>query len=229
MLLAGAWGALAYYTRARRADAALAPAAYFVCLGLGFLMLEVLVLQKSILVVGHPTLNLSLVLCTFLLAAGMGSAASARLSTRQALRMALLLLVPVLAMVVRGLDMLHDRTVGWPLAARCASVVLVVSPCAFLMGMPFPLGIRLLPRAMADFIPWFWGLNGVASILGSALVVACVLEAGFRVATLLPVLVYLMAAAATLRFEAVSGANASKGEAAGGAGASILNSADPPG
>jgi len=229
VLLAGAWGALGYYTRARRADAALAPAVYFVCLGLGFLMLEVLVLQKSILVVGHPTLNLSLVLCTFLLAAGSGSAVSARFSTQHALRLVLLLLIPILGLVVRGLDVLHDRAVGWSLAARCAGVVLVVSPCAFLMGMPFPLGIRLLPRALADFIPWFWGLNGVASILGSALVVACVLEAGFRVATLLPILVYLLAAAATLRFQAGSGANVSEGKEAIGLGASVLDSGGPPG
>ena len=143
--------------------------------------------------------------------------------------MALVLLVPILGMVVRGLDMLHDRAVGWPLAARCAGVVLVVSPCAFLMGMPFPLGIRLLPRAMADFIPWFWGLNGVASILGSALVVACVLEAGFRGATLLPVLVYLMAAAATLRFRAASGANDSDGNLPDRTRASVLDSGGPPG
>ncbi len=202
LLLAIAWAALGAAARSVRPAAAWLPASCFVLLGLGFLMVEVLVLQKSLLVIGTPTLNLSLVLCTFLLGAGAGSAASARFAARQRLRWWLLALIPALCLLVRSLDLLHAQAAGWPTLSRCLGVAGVVAPCAFLMGMPFPLALRALPDRLRPWIPWFWGLNGVASILGSALIVACVLQWGFRLATALPAAAYLLALLALLRLDA---------------------------
>ncbi len=205
VLLAAAVSALRWAGRAvtaapvERRGALVALALYFACLGLGFLMVEVLVLQRSILVIGYPTLNLAVVLTTFLLAAGAGSAASARFraTPRRHLRWLLFLLAPGLLLLFEGLGQVHELARSWPLAARCMAVAGAVFPFAFCMGMPFPLGIRLLPLRRADMLPWFWGLNGVASILGSALVVAVVLQAGFRAAALVPVAAYLLAGGST--------------------------------
>jgi hypothetical protein len=67
--------------------------------------------------------------------------------------------------------------------------------------MPFPVGVRLLPGATRSWVPWLWGLNGIASVVGSALVVAVVLESGFRLAMLLPATLYALAIPMLARFE----------------------------
>ena len=175
---------------------------FFVLLGLAFLMVEVLVLQRTIRVVGFPTLNLGLVLATFLVAAGCGSAVSQRIRRRAALRrvlagigLGLLGLLPLLEAIEPTLEAL-------PLAGRCLGLSAVLFPFGFLMGMPFPSGVRLLPGHVRPLVPWLWGLNGIASIAGSALVVAIVLELGFRVTGILPAGLYVLAILALARFDA---------------------------
>jgi hypothetical protein len=163
----------------------------FTLLGLAFLMVEVLVLQRTILFLGFPTLNLGLVLAVFLVAAGCGSACSTRFATPRrlpwivgVLALALLALQPLLAALHGTLDRL-------PLVSRCIVLAGVLFPFAFVMGMPFPALLRALPPALQPVVPWLWGINGVASIAGSALAVAVVLETGFRIAGALPALCYL--------------------------------------
>jgi hypothetical protein len=169
-----------------------------VLLGFAFLMVEVLVLQRTIRAVGFPTLNLGLVLATFLVAAGCGSAASARLASPPALRRLLLGLGAALLLLQPLLGVLLPRLDALPLAGRCTALVAVLFPFAFAMGMPFPAGVRFLPRAARALVPWYWGLNGVASVAGSALVVAVVLGAGFTTSGILPAVLYALAALATL-------------------------------
>jgi len=189
---------------ARRARRSVGPgmleALYFTLLGVGFMVIEVLALQKTVLLVGFPTLNLAVVLAVFLLAAGVGSACSARLverSGRKALRGILVTLCVLLVALVPILDALLDPFDALGTVARCIVLAVVLAPFAFLMGMPFPMGVRLLEERAATTIPVFWGLNGIASVLGSTLAVTCALLWGFRVAMLLGVGVYLLAMAMT--------------------------------
>jgi hypothetical protein len=146
--------------------------AYFSLLGLAFLMVEVLVLQRTILFVGFPTLNLGLVLAVFLVAAGCGSVASQRLTDAGALRVVLLVLGAALAGLMPLLGGLHAPLDKLPLAMRCTAIAGVLFPFAFLMGMPFPAAVRLLRQDLRPVVPWLWGLNGIASVVGSALIVA---------------------------------------------------------
>jgi len=200
LLLAGAGIALALgfiglWRSARAAPAAGATTAgiYFTLLGLAFLMVEVLVLQRTILFLGFPALNLAVVLATFLVAAGCGSAASERLNDRRALQIALAALAVGLVGLQPLLGALHAPLDRLPLALRCLAVTAILFPFGFAMGMPFPAGVRLLSQPAQALVPWFWTLNGVASILGSALVVAIVLEHGFVLAGLLPAVAYAAA------------------------------------
>lgn len=198
MLLA--WAALAWATHTSlAAERGFAVSAYFVLLGVAFMMVEVLVLQKTILIIGYPTWNLAVILAAFLLFAGLGSAVGGRLCAGRArtrLQVILVFLGLSLSSLLWILSSLHGATDAWPLATRCAVVALCIFPFAFLMGMPFPVGVRLLHSDCIELVPWYWGLNGVASVLGSALVVAVVLKTGFRVAAVLPAALYLLAAAA---------------------------------
>jgi len=180
--------------------AALGAGAYFGLLGLAFLMVEVLAMQLTLRVIGFPALNLALVVATFLVAAGCGSAASAWITTRRGLRIVLAALGVTLVLFVPLLNSWLEVIERLPLAVRCLAVVLALFPFGFAMGIPFPAGVRLLPSTARAAIPWLWGMNGVASIAGSAAIVALVLEIGLPRAGLLPACLYLFAIAATSRF-----------------------------
>lgn len=201
--LALAWIVAWYFgRRAGAAAGAGVRAGYFVLLGLAFMMVEVLALQKAVRLVGFPTLNLAVVLATFLLSAGLGSMTSQRIAperARRVLRAVLVVLGLALVGLVPLLDSLYQRFDASSLPVRCLVTAAALAPFAFAMGMPFPLGLRLLPATDRARIPWFWGLNGVASILGSALIVAVVLKTGFHVGALLPAVLYALATVFTVR------------------------------
>jgi len=185
--------------------ASLAAGAYFMLLGLAFMMVEILTLQRTILVIGFPTLNLALVLASFLVAAGCGSAASARLTRRRTLALGLLGLGLALAGLMPLLGALRGPLERLPLVLRSLALFGVLFPFGFAMGMPFPSGLRLLPTPLQPLLPWLWGVNGVASIAGSALVVAVVLEVGFARTGLLPAALYALASLPLASFARAGG------------------------
>jgi SAM-dependent methyltransferase len=200
--------------RAAARQTRMAAGAYFTLLGLGFMMVEILVLQRTLLVIGFPTLNLSLVLAIFLVAAGCGSATSMRFTRRRELALLLVVLGPALATLLPILGALHAPLDRLPLALRCVVLAAVLFPFGFAMGMPFPSGLRLLPADLRPLVPWLWGINGVASIAGSALVVAVALEAGLPVTGLLPAGLYVLAALPLAGFAVAGGATAPSRERA---------------
>jgi spermidine synthase len=189
-------------------------AGYFVCLGLAFMMVEVLVLQKTIFIIGFPTLNLAIILAVFLLAAGMGSAVTGFLmhtTVQRRLPMLVLIVGLSLTVVVPLLDLFKSRADSLSLVSRCVAMCGMLFPFAFVMGMPFPLAIRLLPKGQSAFTPWLWGLNGIASILGSAVAVTLVLYMGFQITALVPVFLYCLASAFAFSFSGKS-SDSARGE-----------------
>jgi hypothetical protein len=81
---------------------------------------------------------------------------------------------------------------------RIAFAVVLLAPLGLLMGMPFPLGIRLVTRTNPPLVPWAWGINGCASVLGSILTVMLAQSIGFALVMVLAVLVYLVGLAAVM-------------------------------
>jgi hypothetical protein len=107
---------------------------------------------------------------------------------------------PMVLVVLIGLNALAvpwvlDRTVGWPLAARLAVAVLILAPLAFLMGMPFPTGVRQAGARRPGVVPWLWGINGVMSVMGSALSIALAIHLGIRATLLIAAGCYALAGA----------------------------------
>jgi len=68
---------------------------------------------------------------------------------------------------------------GLPVTARLLATAVIIAPLGFLMGMPFPLGIRILSDSKKPLIPWAWAVNGCASVLGSILPTILALYLGF--------------------------------------------------
>ncbi len=163
---------------------------YFTGIGLGFLFIEIAFLQKLILLVHHPTVALALVLGTFLVAAGAGSAFAGRLAvgrSRRLLGTAVAVIVLLGALYAVSLDALITAMAAWPMVARAAAAALLMAPLAFCMGMPFPLALRALPEPL---VPWAWGINGCASVASAALATLLAVDFGFGVVLALALVLY---------------------------------------
>lgn len=183
----------------RPRNAALGPYAgsliYFAALGFGFIAVELALLQNLTLLVGHPIFTLSVLLFTLLAMGGIGSALSARVSMRRAC-IAVAVIGAVEALV---LPRLVPLLLPLPLWARIAIAVLLIAPLGLGMGIPFPRGLRETGRGSLPAPPFYWGLNGIMSVLGSVTTVFVALMAGFQAAMLMGSACYLLAALASRR------------------------------
>jgi len=152
---------------------------YFALLGLGYLCVEIPLLQRFILFLGHPAYAMAAVLFALLLFSGLGSL----LSRRVPLRLALILLPLLVVGYALGLPALFEATLAASLGSRLAVTVVALAPPGLLMGIPFPKGLALLerraPRDSDVLIAWAWGANGAVSVVASILAALLALSFGF--------------------------------------------------
>ncbi|MBE7474744.1 MAG: hypothetical protein DPW09_01605 [Anaerolineae bacterium] len=164
---------------------------YFALLGLGFLFVEIPLLQHFILYLGQPAYAFAVVTSALLMAAGIGSRyLSPRLSLRLSLPLIALLalLYPVL------LPSLFDATLRLPWAGRMLVTVLALLPLGTLLGIPFPRGLKLVAQESRELIPWVWAVNGCASVISAVLAAIMALTWGFSVVLWSAALAYGLAA-----------------------------------
>jgi hypothetical protein len=175
--------------------------AYFALLGVAFMLIEIPVVQRMTLYLGHPTYALAVVLFSLLIFSGLGSLTTQRVTPERAV-FALRRRLPVLLMLILlqgfGGPLVMAWTRSWPLAMRIMTVVAMLAPMGFFMGMPFPLGWKWVSRHGAATTPWFWGINGALSVVGSVMAALVSIQFGFRITMLLGVIAYGLAWSATL-------------------------------
>ena len=171
---------------------------YFVFIGIGYILVEVSLVQKFILLLGRPSFALSVIIFSMLVASSLGSYFSRRLTGDRQSRLRLLLLAISACIVLQALTVgpLLNAAVAWPLALKVAATVVMIAPGAFLMGMPFPAGLTQLERRHEPSLRWAWSVNAAASVLGSVAALALAIYAGFRETLLAGALMYLSASAA---------------------------------
>lgn len=185
---------------AGRAFVRIAPL-YFAALGLGFIMLEVAVIQQTRLFLGHPTLAVAVTLATLLVGGGLGSELAGRLvsgSSRPPLWAPLAVAGLGLAWLLLW-PLLSEAFVGAQQGARLALVVVGLAPLALVMGIPFPLGLRAL-SGEASFhsdrhVALAWAVNGIMSVVGSALAVSLAMLWGFTTVVAAALVSYVVAGA----------------------------------
>jgi SAM-dependent methyltransferase len=172
--------------------------AYFASLGVGFIAVELALLQHLTLLLGHPIFTLSILLFTLLAAGGLGSRSSGRFRLGP-----VCLGVAVLAAVYAlALPRVVPLLLPLPLGARIAVAILLVAPLGFLMGMPFPRGLQATGRGPFPLPPFYWGLNGIFSVVGSMATMAAAVILGFTWAMVGGAAFYLIAAASSRVFKA---------------------------
>ncbi|HUQ94236.1 MAG TPA: hypothetical protein VM120_21330 [Bryobacteraceae bacterium] len=168
---------------------------YFVAIGTGYILIQVALIQKFVLFLGHPTYALTVIIFSMLISSGLGSFYSRRTLTDSKKRwMRSLALVAVLVLVLAFcVGPITSLGVGLPLAVKIPIAMVLIAPVGFVMGMPFPTGLTYLERRHHSSVRWAWSLNAASSVLGSAFSMLFALYLGLQQTLILGGLMYLVA------------------------------------
>jgi hypothetical protein len=186
---------VAFQRRGRRTPGKAGMVLFFVGIGLGFMFIEISLVQRFVLFVGYPTYSLTVVLFSLLTYSGIGSALTGRIRRPPAARFVPLLvaLAAVSLLYVTLLPTLFDAFLGSAFVVRVLVTVVVLAPLGIVLGMFFPSGIELVRRADEEFVPWAWAVNGCASVVATVLAVMIAMSYGFRSVMLAALVLYLAA------------------------------------
>jgi hypothetical protein len=170
---------------------------YFLAIGLGFMLVEVAMIEQQSLLLGHPIYSLAVVLAGLILSTGIGSMVSEAYRaptwrTCRTLALAAAVVVAAYAFVV--LPLIHAAA-ALALWQRIALALALLFPCGFLMGFCFPIGMRALRAGgNSETLPWMWALNGAASVVAAFLAVILSMEASTITCSLVGAACYAVAA-----------------------------------
>ncbi|HWP65054.1 MAG TPA: hypothetical protein VNO26_03965, partial [Candidatus Limnocylindria bacterium] len=180
---------------------------YFGSLGLAFMGIEIVLIQKWSLILGYPTYALTVTLCAILFFSGLGSLATARYADRAPAA------VPWLAALLAVCTIGHGIVLEWvsaallaqPFAVRIASAALAMAPLGLCLGAFMPLGLTAVARleqqakpaagdaAPGAYVAWAWAVNGFFSVIGSLLTTMASMTWGFRAVLAGSLAIYLCA------------------------------------
>ncbi|MGH7894739.1 MAG: hypothetical protein ACREQL_08725, partial [Candidatus Binatia bacterium] len=182
-------------------------ATYFGAIGLGFMFLEVSLIQRLTLLLGFPTYSLTVTLFALLVSTGVGSLASERLHgpPERLLAVAFVCLAGLVALYALALGPLVGWAVPWPLALRVGLAVAVLAPLGLCLGIFLPLGVRRVAAISADpqgYVAWAWAVNGFCSVVSSVAATVLSMTIGFRAVMLVALGIYAVGLAAFARIRA---------------------------
>ena len=185
----------------RRQRGAFSVLVYFTCLGLGFIMIEIMLLQKLMVFLGGPVYSMAVTLFSLLVSCGVGSFLAKRF-TRTSPKLGGTFILLLLGVVAYGeiwfLDEIVPTLMGLSHTMRCLVAVGAMLPLGLLMGMPFPTGIRLADRLSPPFVPWGWCVNACATVLGSVACILVAMRTGFTLVIYAAIAIYGVALLAML-------------------------------
>jgi spermidine synthase len=153
---------------------------YFSGLGLGYMFIEIILIQQFTLYFGNIIYAAALVVCLMLISSGFGSLVSQKL-TPKPYRIILIISIIIFSLLIYTLFLSGwlKTTIGFSLTAKIILSFLFITPPAFFMGMPFPLGLKMISTTNDSLIPWAWGINGVFSVVSVVLAAIIAVELGF--------------------------------------------------
>lgn len=166
---------------------------YFFCIGVGYILIQVALIQKFVLFLGHPTYALTVIIFSMLISSGVGSFVSGKFigSSDRKLMQALGLVTLLVTVLAISAAPVTTALVGLPLPAKMLITVLLIAPAGFFMGMPFPQGLARLEEFHKPSVRWAWSLNAASSVLGSAAAIFFAIYLGLRETLLLGGTLYL--------------------------------------
>lgn len=171
--------------------------AYFVLLGLAFMMAEMGLMQQLSIFLGHPIYSLLVVLTGLILFGGVGSLVSDRLplNRKSAVRMPAIMSATILVLYSFSVIPVIHHYVAGVLWERVLVSLILVAPCGFFLGFCFPVGLRWMRTLQQEQnLPWMWALNGAASTLGSFIAILVSMNASITACVLIGAALYALAA-----------------------------------
>jgi len=162
---------------------------YFACLGAGYLLIEISLIQQLTLLLDRPSIALAAVLFSMLFASGLGSLSSRKIS----LRYTLVWLIIILLCLDIFLPFVISIALPWSEPLRFLLVVLLLAPAGFFMGIPFVSGLRIMEWESPGLIPWAWSINGAVSGIAGVLATMIGLEWGLSTTLTIGTAAYLLA------------------------------------
>ena len=165
---------------------------FFLFIGAGYILIQVALIQKFVLFLGHPTYALTVIIFSMLLSSGIGSFASKRLVRGDVRKLSRVLLTVVGAILLLSaiITPVAESGVALPFPVKVLISVLLISPVGFAMGMPFPTGLTLLERIMPASLRWAWAINAASSVLGSAAAMFLAIYLGLQMTLVIGGLLY---------------------------------------
>ncbi|MCC6795422.1 MAG: hypothetical protein IT366_09910 [Candidatus Hydrogenedentes bacterium] len=168
---------------------------YFASLGLGFLFVEIALIDKFSHLLNDTVSSFAIVLCGMLICSGLGSAWADRFSKapRNGVRIAVTCIALFCVLFALALDPIIGVALPWPKFAQIALILTVIAPVSVALGMMFPLGMASLSGGAAPFVPVAWALNGAFSVIASPLASLLAVMFGYRVLFAVACVVYVLA------------------------------------
>jgi hypothetical protein len=175
---------------------------YFLFIGIGFMMVEIGLLQRTSVFLGHPIYSLSILLFTLILATGLGSLLSDKLplDSRPKFAAWAVLAAGYIMVLPLWFSVVFPAFDSATLLIRAALCIVTIAPAGVLMGFAFPTGMRLISLVDRRPTPWFWGINGAAGVLASIIAVACSIAFGISITLFVGGVFYLLLIPTALSF-----------------------------
>jgi MFS family permease len=150
-------------------------------LGLGFILIEIVLLQRFQLFLGEPIYTFSIVLSSLLIFTGVGSYLAGRVEdlSRDRLTWFLLVLVGTILLTLAVMPGILSLALGLALPLRVAIAISLVAPLGMLLGVPFPTGLRIVGEQASPLVPWAWAVNGFFTVIGSVAAMILGMVVGF--------------------------------------------------
>ena len=167
---------------------------YYAGLGLGYMLIEIYLIQRLAVFLSNPTYSTSMVITVMLISSALGNIASSLLKKYRMIVVpaACVLIAGGFVFYILGLDSFLAMFNSASMMTRFLVSALVIAPPAFFMGIPYPNGLDSLQERKPHLLPWAWGMNGGLSLVGSALARLLSVSSGFPVLLKIGIGIYLM-------------------------------------
>jgi hypothetical protein len=167
---------------------------YFSCLGVGFILIEIVFIQLFSKLIGFPTHTLVTVISTMLIFAGIGSSYSKKLLQKVPDHSFIFLVIGAyLVVFVLTFEWLFHAMLGFPLSIRIIAAVIMIAPLSFILGMPFPIGVMSLSGSSNYAVPWVWAINGFFTVVGGFLAIILSVISSFGTVLMIAAGIYALA------------------------------------
>lgn len=166
---------------------------FFFCIGIAFFFIEIILIQKLILFLGHPVSSISIVIASVLTFSGLGSYFSGKLFPDRLPIIPLLSIIVLIIIIFGFMDIIFMNFIQLPYFSKAIISIILIFPLSFFMGMPLPLTLNHIKKTSQDLVPWCWGINGFASVNSIFLCSVFSLIFGFNTVVIFAIIAYSLA------------------------------------